>query len=281
MSASPLRLGRISYLNVLPIYHPLEAGWMPHDFAFTAGPPAVLNDLIRSGGLDMSSVSCVEYGRHPELYRLMPDLAIGSRGPVKSVLLLSRVDPRELGDKTILVTAETHTSATLLRVLLDKLYHVRPAYRIASATVREALAAGDSAPAVLAIGDEALSLRGHADFPWQLDLGELWREMTGLPFVFGVWVARREACAARPDAVAEACRLMVRAKEAGVAAVDAVVELTSPAATGMTKADLRRYYECLSYDLGAEEQAGLRTFFALLTEHGVLERAPELDIIAV
>lgn len=279
MNATRTRLGRIGYLNVLPIYHPLEAGWIPHDFDLTSGPPAELNQLIRQGGLDLSSCSSVEYARNPHLYRLLPDLAIGSRGPVKSVLLLSRIPIQDLADKTILVTAETHTSATLLRIVLERVYHMRPAFVAATSSLSLSMAAGATSPAMLAIGDEALSLRNHPEFPHQLDLGEVWRDWTGLPFVFGVWVARREAVERDPEGMRRAARLLVESKRAGVAAIEEVVSLAALAKTNMRRGEIRRYFDCLSYDLGEPEQTGLKLFFQYLAEHGFITIPPPLDIL--
>jgi chorismate dehydratase len=278
-AARALRLGRISYLNVLPIYHPLEAGWIRHDFDIVSGPPAKLNGLIRAGELDLSACSSIEYARNPDQYHLLPDLAIGSKGPVKSVLLLSRIPPQELDGKSLLVTAETHTSAALLRVVLERVYHVRPKFKAAPGSVRQSLAQGADDPAVLAIGDEALAMRQDPRFPYHLDLGEVWRDWTGLPFVFGVWVARREAAEADPEGVARGARLLCEAKRTGVAAIEEVVGLASLAKPKLGRAEIRRYFGHLSYDLGEPEQAGLARFFDCLAEHGIIEKAPALSIL--
>ncbi|MFP5223192.1 MAG: menaquinone biosynthetic enzyme MqnA/MqnD family protein [Acidobacteriota bacterium] len=274
-----LRLGRISYLNVLPIYHPIEDGWVKHDFDILSGPPATLNDLIRAGGLDLSSCSSIEYARNPGRYYLLPDLAIGSRGPVKSVLLLSRVPLHKLADASVLVTAETHTSAALLRIVLERVHNVKPAFVKSPGSVRQALAHGAQDPAVLAIGDEALAMRTDPRFPYQLDLGEVWRDWTGLPFVFGVWVARREAVEERRDDVAKASRILCQSKRAGVAAIEEVVSLAALTKPKMSRAEIRRYFGHLSYDLGSEEQQGLSRFFDCLAEHGFITQAPPLEIL--
>jgi len=279
MTPAPIRIGRISYLNVLPIYHPLEAGWIEHGFEFAYGPPARLNELIRAGELELSSCSSIEYARNPERYLLLPDLAIGSRGPVKSVLLLSRVPIETLGDKSVLVTAETHTSAALLRVVLERVHGLRPAFRAAEGSVRQAMAMGADDPAALAIGDEALALRQDPRFPYQLDLGEVWRDWTGLPFVFGVWVARREAAKADPKGVARAAAALSQSKRVGVAAIEEMASLASLNYPRLGRAEIRRYFDRLSYDLGEREQQGLCRFFECLAEHGIIERAPELEIL--
>lgn len=279
MSAPGLRLGRISYLNVLPIYHPLEEGWIKHDFRMEYGPPATLNDLIRQGRLDLASCSSIEYARNPERYLLLPDLAIGSRGPVKSVLLLSSIPIEKLGERSVLVTAETHTSAALLRIVLDRVYGLKPRFRAATGSVRQALAEGAQEPAALAIGDEALSMRQDRRFPFQLDLGEVWRDWTGLPFVFGVWVARREAAQADPEAMARAAALLRSSKRAGVAAVEEMATLAALRYPQLRRSEIRRYFDRLSYDLGVEECEGLSRFFTCLAEHGIIEKAPALEIL--
>ena len=276
-----MRLGRISYLNVLPIYHPLEAGWIRHTFDIVSGPPATLNGLIRTGDLDLSACSSIEYARNPHSYYLLPDLAIGSQGPVKSVLLLSSIPPGELDDKPLLVTAESHTSAALLRVVLKKVYNVRPAFKVAPGSVRQSLAMGADEPAVLAIGDEALALRHDPRFPYHLDLGEVWRDWTGLPFVFGVWVARREAAQADPVTMGQAAALLCEAKRAGVAAIEEVVSLAALSNPKLSRSEIRRYFGHLSYDLGAKEQEGLSLFFSCLAEHGIIQEAPPLEILTL
>ena len=276
---TPLRMGRISYLNVLPIYHPLEAGWIKHNFQFVLGPPAELNALIRADGLELGSCSSIEYARNPGRYFLLPDLAIASQGPVKSVLLLSRIPPAELTGRELLVTAESNTSAALLRIVLEKVYNVQPHFKLAPGSVSNALALGAKDPAVLAIGDEALALRHDPAFPYQLDLGEVWRDWTGLPFVFGVWVARRKALTERPEDLREGARLLRESKRMGVSAMEEVVSLTCQAKPNLSREELRRYYGHLCYDLGTREQEGLSRFFEYLAEHGIIEKAPELAIL--
>uniref|UniRef100_UPI003A8E4E12 menaquinone biosynthesis protein n=1 Tax=Desulfovibrio legallii TaxID=571438 RepID=UPI003A8E4E12 len=189
-----LRMGRIGYLNVLPIYHPLEAGILPHDYELVSGPPALLNTMMARGELHVSSCSCFEYACRPERYFLVEDLSIGSRGPVMSVLLLSRRPVEELQGTEILISGETHTSVALLRLLLRDRYHCDVTYRTGQVT--PAVNSPTPPVAFLAIGDEALRLRNHKDYPYRLDLAEAWRDWTGLPFIFGLWVLSRAAAEA-------------------------------------------------------------------------------------
>jgi chorismate dehydratase len=134
MNTSPaarpvLRMGRIGYLTGLPIYPPLEAGLLPHDYELVSGPPALLNTMMARGELHVSSCSCFEYACRPERYFLVEDLSIGSRGPVMSVLLLSRLPVEQRQGKEILISGETHTSVALLRLLMRDRYRCEVAYR--------------------------------------------------------------------------------------------------------------------------------------------------------
>ncbi len=278
-TGSRIRLGRIGYLNVLPLHYPLETGILAGDFELVAGPPAALNALMDQGGLDLSGCSSIEYARHPDKYLLVPDLAIGSRGPVQSVLLLCRTRPEDLDHKTVLVSAQTHTSAALLDLLLQQQKGVRPSYRVGDAS--SVLASGERPEAILCIGDEALSLRQHPDYPGRMDLGEAWRQWTGLPFIFGVWIARREAVARRRDEIMAGARLLLAAKAWGQAHLDEISAVAAAAGGNMDERAMRSYFDGLVYDLGAEEQAGLRLFYERLAEAKVIAAVPELAFLAL
>ncbi|MGE4297409.1 MAG: menaquinone biosynthetic enzyme MqnA/MqnD family protein [Desulfovibrionaceae bacterium] len=272
MDCNRIRMGRMGYLNVLPIYHALESGMVANDFAFVSGPPAELNARMARGELDVASVSSIEYARRPQDYYLVPDLAIGSRGPVQSVLLLSRVPIETLGGHTVLVSAQTHTSAALLRILFTEYLPLDVRYEVGSATGR--LEAGEPPTAMLAIGDEALALRGREDYSHTWDLGEVWRRWTGLPFIFGVWVVRRGFATEQPEAARRACAQLLRAKAWGCARLDDMAALAASRGF-LSLAAMRSYFQGLVYDLRDEQVAGLNRFFALLAATGGIARAPE------
>lgn len=267
------RMGRISYLNVLPIYHPLESGILPHDFELVSGPPAILNNMMAAGELDVSSCSCIEYARNPEQYYLVEDLCIGSRGPVMSVLLLSRNPLRQLSGHEILISGESHTSVALLRLLLADYYHLNVAFRVGN--VSASLRSAQTPPAFLAIGDEALRLRNHPEYPYCLDLAEAWREWTGLPFIFGLWVIREKA--ARDNLFGDdPGEILRRGRDWGLAHMDVILDLTAHGCP-LSRDDLRYYYqEGLVYNIGAEELKGLQLFYRKLVETGFIGVIPPL-----
>lgn len=270
---TPLRMGRISFLNVLPIYHPLEAGILPHDFELVSAPPAVLNDMMAQGALHVSSCSCIEYARHPDHYYLVRDLSIGSRGPVLSVLLLSRLPLPELANREILISGESHTSVALLRLLFHEYFRIPVHFRTGNVTAE--LRSPTPPDAFLAIGDEALRLRRHPAYPLRIDLAEQWREWTGLPFVFGLWVISASAADANRFQ-SDPGEILRAGRDWGLAHMDIILDLTSHGCP-LSRTELRDYYlNGLFYTLRDEELEGLEFFYKKLENTGMIARAPVL-----
>jgi chorismate dehydratase len=265
-------MGRIAYLNVLPIYFALERVFGEDGFHLVRGTPVELNDLMRRGQVDLGSISAMEYGRAWRDYLLLPDLSISSKGAVGSVLLFSRVPFSRLDGRTIRVSAASASGAALVKVLMAELFGVEPRYQrgpLANASLKEVTA-------VLAIGDEALRLKGAGSMPFELDLGEAWQELTGLPFVFGVWAVRRDFARAQPEATACLHRLLLRSRDWGLGSL---AELSRMAAApyGMTPDQILTYFQQLNYSLDPEHEEGLATFFHYLYNLGELNEEPQLE----
>lgn len=274
MSDATPRMGRINFLNVLPIYHPLETGIIPVEYELVSGPPALLNEMMRQGQLHVSSCSCIEYARSPDQYYLVDDLAIGSRGPVMSVLLMSSLPFAELAGREILISGQSHTSVALLKLLLKDRMHLESTLR--TANISAALGRGERPSAFLAIGDEALRLRSHPDFPFVLDLAEAWREWTGLPFIFGLWVIGRKACETgiiRDDPG----EILRAARDWGLRNMDVILDLTERGCP-LNRDELRHYYtEGLAYNLQNGGLDGLRLFYDKLARAGIIDAVPEIE----
>ena len=182
-----LRVGRISALNMYPLYHYLELTGGP-EFAFTDGLPTTLNNAVFNGDLDVSAMSSIAYARRADELELVPVACISAAGAVDSILVFSTVPFAEI--RSVAVTPHSATSVALLRVLLGP----DPEFRPLETAPRDAL---DEVDAVLLIADEALE-GGRAPFsPYVADLGELWRARTGLPMVFAVWAARADLAPAQ------------------------------------------------------------------------------------
>jgi chorismate dehydratase len=265
-------LGRIAYLNVLPIYFALERVFGENGFHLVWGTPVELNDLMRRGQVDLGSISAMEYGRAWRDYFLLPDLSISSKGAVGSVILFSRMPFSRLGGRTIRVSDASASGAALVKVLMAELFEVEPRYQrgpLANASLQEVTA-------VLAIGDEALRLKGAGVMPFELDLGEAWQELTGLPFVFGVWAVRRDFARAQPEATASLHRLLLRSRDWGLGSLAELSRLAA-GSFDMTPAQILAYLQQLNYSLDPEHEEGLATFFHYLYNLGELDEEPQLE----
>ncbi|MBA3893279.1 MAG: menaquinone biosynthesis protein, partial [Gemmatimonadales bacterium] len=183
-----MKLGRIPWINCYPVYGAIDRGLVSVPAELITGTASELNELLAAGELQVSVVSAVEYARNAAEYHLLPDLAITCDGPVHSVALFAKVPVAELDRRTILVTASSRTSVLLLDLLCRHRWGVRPNFASARAEASD-LAALDGLPheGVLVIGDAALLLAAQARYPVRVDLGDAWKEWTGLPFVFAVW----------------------------------------------------------------------------------------------
>jgi chorismate dehydratase len=272
-----LRVGKVSFINTLPIFYPLESGAVQHDFEIIDGTPAALNALLAAEQLDLGVVSSIEYARHFEKYLLLPDLSISCKNQVYSVLLLSRVPLQELEDQEILLTPKSHTSISLLKLLFSRRFKVAPQYRV---TDYHASGSGwpDGAQAVLAIGDDALQLSKSAEVAIALDLGAVWHEWTGHSFVFAVWALRRETLAQRDGLIHKAHATLLEAREYGLRHLDKIAEAVGQC-SWFSKQECMQYLQTIEYDLNDDKRQGLRLFFDMLYEAGELNRHVPLNFL--
>jgi chorismate dehydratase len=272
-----LRVGKVSFINTLPIFYPLESGAVRHDFQIIEGTPVDLNGLLAAGELDLGLVSSVEYGRRFERYLLLPDLSISCKSQVCSVLLLARVNLEELDGQEILLTPKSDTSVALLKLLFSRRFSVQPRYRVADYHLPDC-SWPDGSAAVLAIGDDALRLRKDPEVKLALDLGAAWHEWTGRPFVFAVWALRRETLAQRDGVVHRAHATLLRAREYGLRHLGQISE-TLGQCSWFSPGECGQYLQTIEYDLDADKQAGLKLFLDLLHEMGELNRRVALDFL--
>ncbi len=262
-----MRLGRIGYINCYPVYGAIDRGEVELAAELVTGTPSELNDLLAAGELDVSVISAVEYARNAACYNLLPDLAISCDGPVRSVMLFTRRDVRELSGATCLVSASSRTSVLLLELLCREVWNVRPAFVEARAEATD-LEHLRTLPheAVLVIGDPALLLSVAGTYPHQYDLGEVWKQWTGLPFVFAVWAARREAEGA---GVRSLHRRLVVARDWGLSHLGTLA-LAAAETTGIAAGDCERYLSGLDYALFYRHLEGLTSFLRRLAARGMV-----------
>jgi chorismate dehydratase len=189
-----LRIGRIPYINCYPVYGAIDRGLVRLDAELVDGVPTALNSRMAAGELDVSVVSAVEYARDSKRYLLLPDLAISCDGPVRSVMLFSKRPATELTGRRVLVSRSSMTSVALLEILFENVWHSRPEFAPTNAELSDVAGfESEEHDARLVIGDAALLLSSAKNAPYDhaYDLGQVWKDWTGLPFVFAVWVAQR------------------------------------------------------------------------------------------
>jgi chorismate dehydratase len=262
-----MRLGRIPWINCYPVYGAIDRGLVRMPAELVSGTASELNDLLAAGALQVSVVSAVEYARNAAAYHLLPDLAITCDGPVHSVALFSRRPIAELDDHTVLLSASSRTSILLLDLLFRHRWGVTPRFATARAEAGD-LAGLSGLPhdAVLVIGDAALLLRAQRLYPVHVDLGAEWKAWTGLPFVFAVWAARRDAGLPAVQAVHER---LLESRAWGLDHLD-LLAADAARATGVAEAVCREYLGDLDYALSYRHLAGLTDFFRRLAQDGLV-----------
>ena len=258
---SGVRIGMVNFINTAPIYETWKTRSHPAEWKVIEAPPSTLNRMLAAGELDLGFVSSYEYGVRPQEYRILSDLSISANGSVGSVFLFSRVKPDLLGDHTVLLSGQSETSTSLVKILLEEFFHVRPAYEVGDVNGKKASQAG----AILAIGDEALRLSAGDEFPYKLDLAEVWCHYTNLPFVFAVFAVREEFCRKSPDIVAAIHREILYCKGEGRIQLEYICQNVAPRIP-MHPDECYVYLRAIEYDLGKNKRVALEKFFTYLID---------------
>jgi chorismate dehydratase len=253
---SHIRLGAVDYLNARPLVYGLEL--RTDLFALQFDPPSRCAALLHGGSIDVGMIPSIEYLRGSSPYQIVPEIGIISDGPVASVALFSAVPVEQI--RSIAVDTSSRTSAALLRVLCAETLGIDPAYVPMAPAADAMLARCDAA---LLIGDAALFLDHAARGLLKIDLGDQWKALTGLPFVWAFWAGRAGILSTDALAALEAAR------DAGVAASDAIAE----AYCGRSRAALGRAYlrDNIRYTLDAPASDGLRKYYELAESYGLAD----------
>jgi chorismate dehydratase len=274
VSPTRLRLGAVSYLNARPLVYGLDR--KPR-FDLRYDVPSECARLLHEGSIDVGLIPSIEYLRGPRPYALVPGPAVTSRGPVASVALYTRLEPRDI--RTVAMDSSSRTSVTLATILLRRVFGVAPVAASMAPDLGSMLARADAA---LIIGDIALflnpqsgirnpqsaidnqsAIRSPQSAIQKIDLGDLWTSTTGLPFVYAFWTGW-------PDAVTpEDAEALRHARDEGVAHSHEVARAYFPNDPAREAVAARYLRDNIRYHLGPEELEGLRTFYAYAAELGL------------
>jgi len=273
-----MRVGRIPYINCYPVYGAIDRGIVPMPAELVDGVPTELNRQMAAGTLDVSVISAVEYARDATKYLLLPDLSICSDGPVRSVVLFSKRPAAELQGRRVLVSKSSMTSVALLELLFENVWDAKPAFIPSNAELVDVARFGEEEhDARLVIGDAALHLwsrlrspelypsdNGLSEYRYAYDLGAEWKQWTGLPFVFAVWVAQRTAPVAESLAIQAG---LIASRDWGLSHLDTLAAQAA-IATGVDRGVCLEYLSGLDYGLSYKHLAGLTEFFRRLVAAG-------------
>jgi len=265
-SESTIKLGRISYVNVAPVYYLLDGRLKPEWCEIISSPPSALNNMLSTGEIDISPVSSAAYARHQDDWLLLPDFSISCVGKVMSVLLASKLPFEKLNNKKVVLTDDSASAAKLIELLFVK-KNIRPVFE--KVTIHKPSDIYEDADAVLVIGDTALNRNWQGAYEYVWDLGQMWIELTGLPFVFSVWAVRKDFAEKRPDAVSAVIDLLLRSKKEGLKNIEKII-IDISNKLGLNKDICKQYFNGLSYSLDSSQINGLNTFFDYLCKEKII-----------
>ena len=255
------RLGAVPYLNTRPLVVALECD--PAPFALSYAVPSRCARELADGTIDVGIIPAIEYARNSRLYWIVPEIAIGSQGPVLTVRLFCRRPLPQI--ERIALDTSSRTSVALLAILLREKFALTPQLIEAPPDLDAMLAAADAA---LLIGDQVFP---HLDGDLEsLDLGREWTAMTDLPFVFAFWAGRQQALT--PAQVQQ----LQWAKEQGLCQVPSIAAAYSRECGGPPEFYERYLTHHIRFDLDEAAQAGLRLFYQLAHRHGLIDAVPRL-----
>lgn len=270
-----IRAGKLNYLNAIIFYMEMESAL--NDIKYVDGTPAVLNRLLRKGEIDISPSSSIEFAFSPRTYLVLPDLSISSYGEVKSVLLFSKHSLTGLNLKKIAISSASATSFALLRIILGKFISIKVEYQHTTAHPEDAIRTFD---ALLLIGDEALNFSKKWRNNFVYDMGKLWQELTGLPFVFALWIIRRDSFARHREKIKKIHEVLLKAKERFAKERESYLK-DLPHLKYMDREFILDYWNTINYDLNEEHLRSINKFYELSAELNILPKAPLLAIADV
>jgi chorismate dehydratase len=266
------RVGHIQFLNCLPIYWGLMRSGALIDVDLRKDSPDRLSAALVAGELDIGPISLVEYLRNADDLLLLPDLAVGSDGPVLSVNVVSTRPLPDLDGAKVALGSTSRTGVLLAKMLLADRYGARPEYFSCPPDLTQMLLEADAG---VLIGDVAL--RALYEAPRRglavTDLGQAWREWTGLPMVFAVWAARRDFAADHPGLVKEVHESFLNSRDLCLSELDDVAA-SAARWEPFDAATLASYFRVLDFSLGDRQVSGLREFARRAAERGDVPSLP-------
>lgn len=282
MPQETLRVGKISFLNLFPIFSAMDDMALTEKFVFVEGYPSELNRMLREGELDLSPSSSIEYLRDKDSYRYLPGHSISSQGAIRSILLFSRLPIEDIAGREVMATHQSETSIALLRIILSRFYKGRDCtLKVTTIPLADAIREHS---AYLSIGDEALTALAQArvldmrppenchaicsidnQVFYVYDIGQLWRLHTGLPAVFALWTYRAGLPAEKLALIEEFRSVLDKATAHALKNLDTIAQ---KAGIGIPPDEAVAFWRGITYGMTEDCINGLELFEKYLREDG-------------
>jgi chorismate dehydratase len=267
-----LRISAISFLNTAPLMWDFEHGAAGRNFDISYTVPSACARELEAGTADIGIIPAAAYAQIPGLM-ILPDVAIASRQPVRSILLVSRVPVDQI--RTVALDTSSMTSVALTKVLFEKWLGGRRTFTPMAPDIEKMLAQHDAG---LLIGDPALQVDRSRYLT--LDLAEEWIRYTGKPFVFAFWAVRRDALREASPSL-DLATIFRQSRDRGLepASLASIAREWAPKLS-LREADVRSYLtENIYYRLDAPCLEGLQLFYRYAAEIGALPVAPQVRFL--
>lgn len=271
----PIRIGCVEYLNTLPMIEGL-AGWRDAELIPTV--PAALSGMLLASQIDIGLLSVVDAARASEELALLPVGMIGSDGPTLTVRLFSRIPFDQV--RRLHADTDSHTSVALAQIVLDRLHGREGRAPIETVPFHAAARTNGWPETVLLIGDKvATDPPPLDDHPHRLDLGQAWHDLTGLPFVYAVWMCR--AADADSPAIRTAAHVLDHQRRHNATRLDWLVSARA-AERGWQEEEAREYLgRSLKFAVGPREREAAAMFVDECARLGLVPAGSELRWVDV
>ena len=262
MNRPTFNIGCVSYLNAKPLIYGLGSH---ENIRLTLDVPAKLIDGLRDSRFDVALLPIIDAQRLENL-RILTSGGIGCDGPTLTVRIFSKVPMEQI--EVLACDTHSHSSVALARVILAEAYGRRPEF-----VDFEHSASTSDPQAVLLIGDKVVCAEPQG-YRHQIDLGEAWKKLTGLPFVFAAWVARGGV------ELGGLPQLLRASKELSMQHLPEIVERDALPRGWPADLAMRYMTEYLKYDIGERQIEAIGLFHQLAAKHGMLQHPPrQLDVV--
>ncbi|MGH7884323.1 MAG: menaquinone biosynthesis protein [Thermodesulfobacteriota bacterium] len=249
-----INLGSVPFLNARPLIYPLENGLVDHDFNIFYYDPSLLSRKLNEKIVDIGLIPAAEFLKHDD-YAALPDISISSYGKVDSVVLLSRDELKSI--KTIAIDSRSQSSTALIKIIFELFLGINPTY------IKRKVGENffDGVDSGMLIGNSGLKAVHSKDKNFLIsDIGELWTNFTGLPFVYALFALKKDFDLKR------GYQALIDSKNKGYDLIPKIVDIEHEK-LGLTKEDCFTYLsERIKFDLDSEKLKGLKEYQKLLFE---------------